>query len=179
MVTRAASGIERLDKAQRERLRHLGVKAGALDIFLPAMLKASAQSAWAALHGRPPVESMPVLIPAPRKGALPFYRLLGPQALRIDRAESLLREAHGRRVAARNRPFMLDPAPALRMGLSTKAYAHLLRLAGFRAIMPRLLGEAVAGPLPRWSGAGSRRARKQHQARNRSTAVAPLPPSTI
>jgi ATP-dependent RNA helicase SUPV3L1/SUV3 len=64
------------------------VKAGALDIFLPAMLKAGAQSAWAALHGRPPVESMPVLIPAPRKGALPFYRLLGPQALRIDRAES-------------------------------------------------------------------------------------------
>jgi len=146
MVTRAASGIERLDKAQRERLRHLGVKTGALDIFLPAMLKASAQSAWAALHGRPPVESMPMLIPAPRKGLLPFYRLLGPQALRIDRAEALLREAHGRRVAARNRPFMLDPAPALRMGLGTKAYAHLLRLAGFRAIMPRVLGEAIAGP---------------------------------
>jgi ATP-dependent RNA helicase SUPV3L1/SUV3 len=87
-----------------------------------------------------------VLIPAPRKGALPFYRLLGAQALRIDRAEALLREAHGRRVAARNRPFMLDPAPALRMGLSTRAYAHLLRLAGFRAIMPRMLGETVSGP---------------------------------
>ncbi len=146
MVPRAGSGIERLDKAQREKLRHLGVKAGALDLFVPAMLKASAQSAWAALHGRSPVESMPVLIPAPRKGAPAFYRLLGAQALRIDRAEALLREAHGRRVAARNRPFILDPAPALRMGLSTRAYAHLLRLAGFRAIMPRLLGDAVAGP---------------------------------
>jgi ATP-dependent RNA helicase SUPV3L1/SUV3 len=41
---------------------------------------------------------------------------------------------------------LLDPAEALRIGLSTRAYAHLLRLAGFRPIMPRALGKGEAGP---------------------------------
>jgi len=146
VVERAASGLDRLDKAQRDTLRHLGVKVGAIDLFLPAMLKAGAQTAWSALHGAPAIESMPAIMPAERRAAPTGYRRLGTQALRLDKAEALLRDAHGRRAAARGRPFMLDPAGALKLGLTTRSYAHLLRLAGFRAIVPRALGEKVAGP---------------------------------
>lgn len=146
LVERAASGLDTLDKAQRETLRRLGVKVGALDLYLPAMLKAGAQSAWAALQGGTGVDSMPVLAPAERRATPAGYRRLGTQALRVDKAEALLREAHGRRAGARGRPFMLDPREAVAMGLNTKSYAHLLRLGGFRAIMPRVLGDAIAGP---------------------------------
>jgi ATP-dependent RNA helicase SUPV3L1/SUV3 len=146
MVDRAASGLDRLDKGQRETLRRLGVKVGALDIYLPAMLKAGAQTAWAALHGRAAVASMPALLPSDRRSVPMGYRRLGTQALRIDKAEALLREAHGRRAAVSGRPFMLDPGDALKIGLGTRSYAYLLRLAGFRPIMPRVLGDSEAGP---------------------------------
>jgi len=79
------------------------------------------------------------------------YRRLGAQGLRVDRAELLLREAHGRRVAAQmsggRKAFVLDPAEALKIGFSTKSYAALLRLAGFRAIVPRALPQGALGPL--------------------------------
>jgi ATP-dependent RNA helicase SUPV3L1/SUV3 len=146
MVERVGSGLDRLDTSQRETLRKLGVKVGALDLYLPAMLKAGAQTAWNALQGGSVVASMPVLAAPDRRGASPGYRRLGGQALRLDKAEALLREAHGRRAAARGRAFMLDPVEAGRMGLTTRSYAHLLRQAGFRAIVPRALGEKVAGP---------------------------------
>jgi ATP-dependent RNA helicase SUPV3L1/SUV3 len=85
------------------------------------------------------------------------YRQLGAQWLRIDRADGLLRDAHTRRVAAGRRPFMLDPAAALVIGLTTASYAHLLRLAGFRPIMPRGLADTTFGPpaplLWRWQPA--------------------------
>jgi ATP-dependent RNA helicase SUPV3L1/SUV3 len=75
----------------------------------------------------------------PKDKATPLaYRRLGNEALRIDRADRLLREAHARRKAGGKAPFTLDPAEAVKIGLSTRAYAHLLRLAGFRPIMPRV-----------------------------------------
>ncbi|MDE1917549.1 MAG: helicase [Sphingomonadales bacterium] len=146
MIERLDSGLDRLDKEQRDLLRRLGVKVGAIDLFLPAMLKASAQTAWAALHGQPGMAAMPAILPAERKNVPMGYRRLGGQALRLDKAEALLREAHGRRAAARGRAFALDPHEAVKMGLTTRSYAHLLRLAGFRAIMPRVLADDVAGP---------------------------------
>ena len=39
MVARAGSGLDGLDKAQRDKLRKLGVRIGALDLFAPAMLR--------------------------------------------------------------------------------------------------------------------------------------------
>jgi ATP-dependent RNA helicase SUPV3L1/SUV3 len=74
------------------------------------------------------------------------YRALGQQALRVDRAEALLREAHGTRAATRGALTRIDPAPALALGLTTAAYARLLQLAGFRPVMPRPLAAGAAGP---------------------------------
>ena len=39
MVERAGSGIDGLDKGQRNRLARLGVRVGALDLFAPSMLQ--------------------------------------------------------------------------------------------------------------------------------------------
>ena len=67
-------------------------------------------------------------------------------------AEKLLREAHGARVAAPGKSFILDPALAISMGLGTPAYAQLLRMAGFNAGSPRPLPAGAFGPPapPRW-----------------------------
>ena len=67
-------------------------------------------------------------------------------------AETLLRRAHGVRVAAGNKTFVLDPALAISTGLATADYAQLLRLAGFKPIMPRPQRAGQFGPPqpPRW-----------------------------
>jgi ATP-dependent RNA helicase SUPV3L1/SUV3 len=128
------------------------VRVGALDLYLPAMLKPAALRLWrelAALIGKPmppPELAMPPVLSA-RKGAPPpGYRLLGNQWLRIDIADKLLREAHGARAQAGRRPFRLDPAKAVSSGLSTASYARLLRLAGFVPSVPRALAPGAAGP---------------------------------
>ena len=159
MLERLGSGLDQLSKDQRDYLRKLGVRVGALDVFVPAMLKATALTAWRALHaargdrlataapGMPPVIALPLA--ASRS---PGYRRLALQALRIDMAEKLLRRAHGVRVAAGNKTFVLDPALAISTGLATAGYAQLLRLAGFKPIMPRPQRAGQFGPPqpPRW-----------------------------
>ena len=159
MLERNGSGLDRLSKEQRDYLRKLGVRVGALDVFVPAMLKLAALTAWAALqsaHGTriaAAVPGMPPVIALTASAALPpGYRRLGAQAVRIDIAEKLLRTAHGVRVAAGNRTFVLDPALAISTGLATAGYAQLLRSAGFKPIMPRPLPDGQVGPpqLPRW-----------------------------
>lgn len=163
-VARVNSGLERLDPRQRDGLRRLGLKIGALDLFHPGLLRGGPLRLWrqlALVNGQspPPIAATmaPVLPRDARSSAaidtglttqIPAgYRPLGAQLLRIDRADAFLREAHGRRVAAGRRPFLLDPAPALAIGLTTASYAVLLRLAGFRPIMPRPLAAAAFGPL--------------------------------
>jgi ATP-dependent RNA helicase SUPV3L1/SUV3 len=156
MLERRASGIDRLAPAQRAMLARLGVKVGALDLFVPAMLRPAALGLWrelAALLGRklpPPAPAMPPVLPASNHPAPPGYRPLGQQLLRIDIAEKLLREAHAARVAARvsagRRAFALDPSRAISSGLATASYARLLRSAGFHALVPRQLAEGEAGP---------------------------------
>jgi len=160
ILPRAGSGLDRLDQRQRDRLRRLGLRIGALDLFHPALIRAAPLRLWrqlaqvVGLSAAPVAATMaPVLGKQTRaQGDQPArdipagYRLLGAQLLRIDRADALLRDAHARRAAAGRRPFMLDPAPALAIGLTTASYAHLLRLAGFRPIMPRPLANDVSGP---------------------------------
>ena len=159
MTERNGSRLDRLSKEQRDYLRKLGVRVGALDVFVPAMLKGSAMAAWQTLHaargnrlaaavpGMPPVIALPVAAPLP-----PGYRRLAGQALRLDMAEKLLRGAHGVRVAAGNKTFVLDPALAISTGLATPGFAQLLRLAGFKPFMPRSLRAGQFGPAqpPRW-----------------------------
>ncbi len=164
-IAREGSGIDRLAPEQRERLRRLGVKIGALDIFLPAMLKPAAAAAANLLpHGKSrksvtPLDVMPPVLPA-TPGLLPSgYRRAGQQPLRIDMAEKLLHAAHRRRTSSSGREFVLDPSLATSMGLTTANYARLLRDAGFKAIVPRELPDGAFGPAApaRWRWQPNRR----------------------
>ena len=159
MIERARSGLDQLSKEQRDYLRKLGVRVGALDVFAPDMLKPAALAAWRTLRAArgkvqaAPMPGMPPAITLPAAAALPpGYRRLGGQALRLDMAEKLLRAAHEARVAAKSKTFVIDPARAVSTGLATASYAQLLRLGGFRPVMPRPLRAGQFGPaaLPRW-----------------------------
>jgi len=159
MLVRAGSGLERLGKDQRDRLRRLGVRVGALDLFVPEMLRPAALAAWRALLAArgaitpAPVPAMPAVVPLAGKAKPPpGYRQLGGQAVRLDIGEKLLRVAHEARVRAAGKAFALDPSLAISTGLSTRSYAQLLRLAGFSAAVPRALPQGVFGPPapPRW-----------------------------
>ncbi len=166
-LAKAGSGVEALSPAQRHLLRRLGVQIGALDLFMPAMLKPAALTAWRNLQAVRGVQAAvphpimpPVLAVIGRTAPPPGYRGLGKQALRLDMAEKLLHAAHSARSAAAGKPVVLDPALAISMGLGTPAYAQLLRAAGFQPIMPRPLPKGAAGPVapPRWRWRPVRRA---------------------
>lgn len=153
-IARADSGIERLDKAQRSQLARLGVRVGALDLFVPAMLRPAPLAAWsqiASLAGGTASEhgleaQMPPALPVIRKRRPSGYRRIGRQWVRLDMADKLLREAHEARVATGRRPFILDPSKAISMGLTTASYTQLLRLGGFRSIAAKLLADDAHGP---------------------------------
>jgi ATP-dependent RNA helicase SUPV3L1/SUV3 len=66
--------------------------------------------------------------------------------LRVDLAEKLIHATHAARLAAPGRRFVIGPDLALSMGLNTASFAALLRLAGFRALVPRALAEDTSGP---------------------------------
>ena len=151
LLERAHCGLDTLDPAQRSALARLGVKVGALDLYMPALLKPAAMTAWRQLvlaQARTCANSPPAMPPVVagdatgRRG----YRALGSQALRLDCADRLLRAAHGVRLAAGRKGFVFDPAIAVSMGLTTASYARLLRLGGFQPTMPRALAPAAFGP---------------------------------
>jgi ATP-dependent RNA helicase SUPV3L1/SUV3 len=153
ILARAGSGLDMLDKAQRGLLAKLGVRVGALDLYVPAMMKVAGQNAWSLLGGiggkwmRPPAETMPPVLAVQGKQHAPAgYRRAGNQALRIDMADKLLREAHAVRAARGRRAFALDPARAISTGLRPENFAQLLRLAGFRSLPPKPLPEDAHGP---------------------------------
>jgi len=145
VLSRVGSGLDGLDKAQRDRLRKLGVRIGALDLFLPAMLRPAPLAAWHILGPAAitlPLPEMPPVHSLGNASPPPGYRRIGKQALRIDMAEKLLREAHAVRVAAGPRLYPLDQARAISMGLTPESYLQLLRLGGFN---PRHAGELPQG----------------------------------
>jgi ATP-dependent RNA helicase SUPV3L1/SUV3 len=144
-----AAAVEPFPPDQRERLRALGVRIGALDLFVPALLRPSALRLWQALArtwGLQPAPAPTTADPVARGGAMLGYRKLGRETLRIDLAEKLIRAAHARRIAAPGKRYTLDPALAVSMGLSGDGYARLLRLAGFRPWVTRALPSDRFGP---------------------------------
>ncbi len=167
IADRDASGLGDLSPEQRQMMRRLGVRIGALDIFMPAMLRAKPLDHWTALarlFGQKTARVEPAMaaaLPA-AKGPAPLgYRKAGDRFVRVDLAERLLHAAHQRRTRwadagrkrNRNPPrFALDPTMALSMGLTTRAYAGLLRQAGFTADAPASWPEGQFGPPtpPRW-----------------------------
>lgn len=148
-LPREGSGLERLTDDQRTQMKKLGVRIGALDLFVPDALRPAAMAQWHELARAfglkvlPPPAGMPPVLAG--RDRLPGYRLLGREALRVDVAEKLIHAAHAVRVAAKGR-FFLDPSLARSMGLSTAAYARLLREAGFRVSMGRPISEGERGP---------------------------------
>ncbi|MES2300662.1 MAG: helicase, partial [Pseudomonadota bacterium] len=162
VLPREESGLDRLDPAQRDRMKKLGVRIGALDLYVPAMLRPEPLGLWVTLArvwgAKPPAPPQAVSPVAPGKQALAGYRLVGVQNLRVDLAEKLLHAAHAARLANKGRRFYLDPALARSMGLSTASLAALLRAGGFRVFMSRPLTEGAAGPAvpPLWEWRPSR-----------------------
>jgi len=152
MLQRQGAGLETLNPEQRDALRKLGVRVGAIDLFVPAMLKPAPLAAWrevAALRGPRGGEvraDMPPVLPQAH-GAPPLgYRRFARQAIRIDMAEKLLREAHGKRAGASGKVFRIDPALATSMGLLPDSHMLLLRSAGFTSLPGRELAEGAFGP---------------------------------
>jgi len=153
VLAREGSGLERLDKAQRARLAKLGVRVGALDLFVPAMLRIRPLETFALLQAvcsqRPlivPPPQVPPTLRASKTRRPAGYRQAARQWIRVDMAEKLLREAHGVRVTHGRKPFLLDPALATSMGLTRESHARLLRLGGFRPTAPKTLPEGAHGP---------------------------------
>jgi ATP-dependent RNA helicase SUPV3L1/SUV3 len=187
MLARKDSDIERLDKGQRTQLARLGVRVGALDLFVPKMLRSQPLKIWKEMAAATRAGAVPAIVLgemppalAARIGPLPAgYRRAGLQWIRLDMAEKLLREAHEVRVKTDGKRFVIDPALAISMGLSTASFAKLLRMAGFVALMPNVLGEGAYGPLEplRWRWRPPRRTTQPSRSPTpdlRHSAFAPL-----
>lgn len=151
LMPRAGSQVEGLNREQRTLMTRAGVRVGGLDLFVPAMLKPAALSAWrevALAAGRAfpqPLAAMPPVLPDPRR-AVPGYRRAGGQVIRLDMAEKLLRAAHESRAAAGGKRFVLDQALPVSMGLLPESWHRLLQAAGFTARFARPLAEGAFGP---------------------------------
>jgi ATP-dependent RNA helicase SUPV3L1/SUV3 len=155
-VAEALAGVER---EQRKLITRLRVRIGALDLFMPDVLKPEARR-WrtalrAAAAGEPmpdlPSEAAVVLTCPPNRERMLLQRLgfraLGPQMLRVDLVERLARHAH--EVRAGKSGTFVDQALATSLGLQPQAVAKLMRDLGFRP------ADGEGGWV--WRGAGRRR----------------------
>jgi ATP-dependent RNA helicase SUPV3L1/SUV3 len=137
-----AKPLVQLDREERRRVARLKVKIGALDLFMPEVLRPEARRWRAALRATAAGEPMPILppessvvLPTPADGGRDLlvrlgFRALGPQMLRVDIAERLARHAHEAR--AGKQPAVVDEALVTSLGLQPQALARLLKEVGFR-----------------------------------------------
>jgi ATP-dependent RNA helicase SUPV3L1/SUV3 len=147
IILRDASGLAHVPPEKRSLLRRLGVTIGALDVFVPALLKPRARQLLQLIDlcRLPLAPAMPPV--AGNSGRAPAgYRRAGKQAIRVDMAERILRHAHEQRAACRGKKFTLDPSLAISMGLTRPSAALLLRDGGFRSCAPRPLATDAHGP---------------------------------
>lgn len=153
-IGRETAGLAQVSKDKRPLLRRLGVTIGALDVFVPALLKPAPRYLLRAIgvDRRPLQERMEPVIT--HKGPLPAgYRRAGGQAIRVDMAEKLFRAAHDQRAKSPGRGFSIDVSLATSMGLTPDNFRLLMRDAGFRPGDSRNLADGVFGPPApvRWS----------------------------
>lgn len=151
--------IDRLDPAERKRLRKAGVTIGSLDLFDPRLLKPEAARWRAALLAASGASSQPLppegatVLP---RGDVAGFRTLGAQAVRIDLVERIAHAAHDARQG--KAPFAPDPALATSMGLAPETLDRLMAELGFRAVPP-------ADGARRWQWRGRPRPRAAQPAR--------------
>lgn len=132
-----------LDRQHRQTAHRNGIRIGALDIFVPALLKPDAMHWRAALSAAATGTPMPDLPPpgavtlaTPRDRAARTawqaagFRALGGQMLRIDMVERIARQMHDAR--SRTRQFTPDATLAQSMGLQPDGFARLITDLGFR-----------------------------------------------
>jgi ATP-dependent RNA helicase SUPV3L1/SUV3 len=143
------SPIAHLEQADRQALHRLGVRLGPLDVYLPLLLKPSAQFWRAALLAVRGGQSMPNLPPAgaatldasaDARGAALAYRRTGRTWVRIDLADRLA--SHARKVRSAGGADPVDDALATSIGLDEEAIAKLMSDVGFTR----------AGDAWRWRG---------------------------
>ena len=146
-VARDKAGLAQIPADKRPLLRKLGVTIGALDVFVPALLKPAPRRLLRAIGAdrRPVREDMASVIEGGKQ--LPAgYRHAGQQAIRVDMAEKLFRAAHEGRAKSKGKRFLLDMALGTSMGLTEPNQLRLLRDAGFRPVTQPTLPEGAFGP---------------------------------
>ncbi len=147
VIAREAAGLARIEKDRRPLLRKLGIVIGALDVFMPALLKPAPRRLLHAIGAdrRPLDQAMQPVITGARVPPA-GYRRAGRQAIRVDMAEKLFRAAHDQRARGNGRSFAVDTSLATSMGLAPDSFERLMRDAGFRAEPPPALAEGMFGP---------------------------------
>ncbi|WP_118858035.1 helicase-related protein [Sphingomonas mesophila] len=133
-----AAQVAALDKADRHALHRLRVRLGALDLFVPLLLKPGAQRWRAALLAIRSGQPMPRLPDAgaatldgsadPRGATLAFRRF-GPAWLRVDLADRLASHAHAARQAGS--ATIVDSTLVTSLGLDAATVERLMAEVGF------------------------------------------------
>jgi ATP-dependent RNA helicase SUPV3L1/SUV3 len=152
-----AGPLAALDKEQRRAVTRLGIRIGALDLYMPALLKPEAMRWRAALRAAasgadmpllPPQSSVVLATPPDRTllGRLGF-RAAGAQMIRVDMAERIAARAYEAR--AGEAAEAVDAALVTSLGLLPETVAKLMRDIGFRP------NEAAPGWI--WRGRERRR----------------------
>jgi ATP-dependent RNA helicase SUPV3L1/SUV3 len=168
-----AGALAALDKEQRRTVTRHGVRIGALDLFMPAVLKPEAmrwRAAFRAAAAGKPMPALPahnaVVLPTPPDRTLLArlgFRVAGPQMIRVDMAERIAHRAHEAR-AAGDESEPVDPALVTSLGLLPETVAKLMRDIGFRPT------EAA----PYWVWRGRERRRRPRTPEKASTHFAAL-----
>ena len=147
------AAIGALDKTDRHALHRLKIRLGALDVFVPTLLKPAAQHWRAALVAVRTAQPMPRLAApgaatldgsADPRGALLAYRRFGSTWLRIDLADRIASSAHSARAAGKPEP--IDPALITSLGLDADGLRKLMAEVGFVPV------SGQAGSNWRWRG---------------------------
>ena len=146
-IRREDGGLAHLPADRRKVLRKLGVHIGALDIFVPALLKPAARAMLSllGLDRRPLNPGMESVVALDGK-APAGYRPCGKQAIRIDMGERILRSAHDARTKSKARKFAVDHALGISIGLTEASLVRLLSQGGFKAQPRTDLAEGAFGP---------------------------------
>ena len=148
-----AQQIAALDKADRHSLHRHRLRLGALDLFVPALLKPGAQRWRAALLAIRSGQSMPRLPDlgaatlggnADPRGAMLAFRRFGATWLRVDLADRIAAHAHAARQSGTANP--LDHALVTSLGLDPDAVRKLMAEIGF------IPGSGHAGDAWKWRG---------------------------
>ncbi|MDT9599674.1 helicase-related protein [Sphingosinicella rhizophila] len=137
-----AQPLATLDRQQRRTISRLRVRIGALDIFMPDMLKPEPRRWRTALRAAASGDAMPelpeaasVVLTTPPENASRLlaklgYRQLGPQMVRVDLVERFARHAH--EVRAGKQAPVVDRGLATSIGLQPQTITRLMQEIGFR-----------------------------------------------